>query len=235
MAGVCSTAAHHPLLGEGELDGGGSLLDEAPIDVDEAPRQSDLLPVGEDAPAQSADGDGSQSRDSFRDDIADDLKALAPRAVQARLIERKQPRRRSCATDGEHPYASALTLGVLEALWNGVNSIFDRTDAAVVQAFSPFAFKVLRTESGVSKLVAFVIAVIDARRIAGTLKTQGLMRLGDRLRVAKNRLRAELAKLAADPLRREAEAARLEQQLVYDIDLVFALNTDQSPRYSGPA
>ena len=59
------------------------------MDVDEALRHSDLLPVGEDAPAQSADGDGSQSRDSFRDDIADDLKALAPRAVQARLIERK--------------------------------------------------------------------------------------------------------------------------------------------------
>lgn len=114
MAGVCSTAAHQPLLSEWEQNKAGSKRNEVPMDIDEAPRQPDPLLADAEAPAPLTGSDGSQNRESFRDDIAEDLKALAPRAVQARVVALLHQDHQSCVTSGDSPYASTLTLGLLE-------------------------------------------------------------------------------------------------------------------------
>jgi hypothetical protein len=236
MPAVLSTPAHHPFPGEDELDGAGSLLDEAPMEVNEPLQPPGPAVMEVDTPAQPSDGDGGQGRDSFRADLFEDLRNFEPLAVRARVVSTLHANHGDCTTLGDFDYADAVSLGLLERLWDEVGLIYNR-DALIIENFGPYAFHHLKEDLHVTKYHAFALVVADALGVAATWKSQGLKKLGDALRSQKVRLRetadAELRKLPADTSERVREAAeeRLKKELRYDVDLAFRINST-SGRYS---
>lgn len=217
-----------------ELDEAGSMLDESRMDIDELLSLPDLLSDSMESLETPADGDGGEGGDSFRRELFASLEALDQRSVLARVIELLHPAHKACTTFGDSPYAEAVSLGLLDALWTAVGSIYDQ-EGLVIGSFDAVALERLK-QNRVVKRSAFALAVLDACGIAGTLKSPNLFEVGDMLRVQRNRLRKRadqyLRTLPANE--RDAEAKRLANELIYEIDLAQRVNST-SGRYSMPS